>query len=116
MEKKRIGFVGLGLMGNEIAKNLMAAGFPLIGYDIDEKKVEAMIRAGGQRVAFPEQIPAQVDVIMLSLPNSHVVNQVVKESLRLFENGRKGLILIDTTTADPIFVGRTGHTAEGDRR
>lgn len=102
MEKKRIGFVGLGLMGNEIAKNLMAAGFPLIGYDIDEKKVEAMIRAGGQRVAFPEQIPAQVDVIMLSLPNSHVVNQVVKESLRLFENGRKGLILIDTTTADPI--------------
>ena len=55
-----------------------------------------------ERVESPEQMPAQVDVIILSLPNSHVVNEVVKDSLRLFETGRRGLILIDTTTADPI--------------
>ena len=39
MKKKRIGLVGLGLMGSGMAKNLLAAGFPLIGYDIDESKV-----------------------------------------------------------------------------
>jgi 2-hydroxy-3-oxopropionate reductase len=102
MNKKRIGFVGLGLMGSGMARNLIAAGFPLVGYDVDRNKVEAMVRAGGRKVESPEQIPAQVDVIILSLPNSHVVNGVVTDALRLFEAGRRGLILIDTTTADPI--------------
>jgi 2-hydroxy-3-oxopropionate reductase len=102
MGKKRIGFVGLGLMGSGMARNLIAAGFPLVGHDIDGNKVEAIVKAGGKKVESPEQIPAQVDVIILSLPNSHVVNGVVNDSLRLFETGRRGLILIDTTTADPI--------------
>ena len=102
MDKKRIGFVGLGLMGSGMARNLIAAGFPLVGHDVEGSKVEAIVKAGGRKVESPEQIPAQVDVIILSLPNSHVVNGVVTDSLRLFETGRRGLILIDTTTADPI--------------
>jgi 2-hydroxy-3-oxopropionate reductase len=102
MDKKRIGFVGLGLMGSGMARNLIAAGFPLVGHDVDRNKVETIVKAGGRKVESPEQIPAQVDVIILSLPNSHVVNGVVNDSLRLFETGRRGLILIDTTTADPI--------------
>jgi 2-hydroxy-3-oxopropionate reductase len=100
--KKRIGFVGLGLMGNGMARNLISAGFPLIGYDIDVSKVEAIVKEGGKGIAAPEQIPPQADVILTSLPNSHVVNEVVKTSLRLLETGREGLILIDTTTADPF--------------
>jgi len=102
MDKKRIGFVGLGLMGSGMARNLITAGFPLVGHDLDKNKVETIVKAGGRKVDSPEQIPAQVDVIILSLPNSHVVNGVVNDSLRLFETGRRGLILIDTTTADPI--------------
>ena len=102
MQEKKIGFVGLGLMGSGMARNLIAAGFPLIGYDIDEARMEAFVREGGQRVLAPEKIPGQVDVIVTSLPNSHVVNEVVKNSLRLLETERRGLILIDTTTADPI--------------
>jgi 3-hydroxyisobutyrate dehydrogenase-like beta-hydroxyacid dehydrogenase len=102
MSKKRIGFVGLGLMGSGMARNLIAAGFPLVGYDVDRNKVEAIVNAGGRKIESPEQMPAQVDVIILSLPNSHVVNGVVTDTLRLFEKGRRGLILVDTTTADPI--------------
>ena len=102
MEKKRIGFVGLGLMGSGMAKNLMAAGFSLIGYDIDESKMEAIRKLGGQRVSSPERMAAEVDVIMLSLPTAYVVSEVVKNTLKLLECGKKGLIVIDTTTADPI--------------
>jgi 3-hydroxyisobutyrate dehydrogenase-like beta-hydroxyacid dehydrogenase len=102
MEKKRIGFVGLGLMGSGMAKNLLSAGFPVLGYDIDQNKVAAILKEGGKTVQAPDQIPAQVDVVMLSLPNSYVVNDVVKGSLKLLEKGRKGLILLDATTADPI--------------
>ncbi len=102
MEKKRIGLIGLGLMGSGLASNLLSAGFYLVGYDIDESKIANIIKKGGHRVDSPEEIPPQVDVIITSLPNSQVVDEVVKNSLKLFETGRPGLVLMDTTTADPV--------------
>ncbi len=89
-------------MGSGMARNLLKAGFPLVGYDLDPAKVQAIVAAGGRTVARPDALPAEVDVIMTSLPNSPVVNDVVENSLRLFETGREGLILIDLTTADPV--------------
>lgn len=98
---KTIGFVGLGLMGSGMARNLVKAGFRVIGYDLDSGKVAAFTAAGGKKSEDPGTMAANVDVIVLSLPNSNVVNQVVHETLRLKETGRENLILIDTTTADP---------------
>jgi 3-hydroxyisobutyrate dehydrogenase-like beta-hydroxyacid dehydrogenase len=102
MEKKRIGFVGLGLMGSGMVQNLLSAGFPVIGYDLDESKMDALAQKGCRKAESPEGVAPEVDVIILSLPNSHVVNDVVINSLKLFETGRKGLVLIDATTADPV--------------
>lgn len=102
MTKMRVGFVGLGLMGRGMARNLLAAGFPVLGYDVDGERMEALAGFGGQKAASPEAIPPLVDVVILSLPNSHVVDDVVTHSLKLFETGRRGLILMDTTTADPL--------------
>lgn len=102
MQEKRIGFVGLGLMGSGMTKNLITAGFSVLGYDLDGDKMDSLRSAGGQTTDTPDQIAGQVDVILLSLPNSTVVTEVVKSSLKLFDTGRKGQILIDTTTADPI--------------
>jgi 3-hydroxyisobutyrate dehydrogenase-like beta-hydroxyacid dehydrogenase len=99
--KYRIGFVGVGLMGSSLAKHLLSAGFPVVVHDIDPLKVEAIVKQGGKKAGSPDQIAPQVDVIMLSLPSSPIVNEVVTNSLKLFETGRKGLIVIDATTADP---------------
>jgi 3-hydroxyisobutyrate dehydrogenase and related beta-hydroxyacid dehydrogenases len=99
--KYRIGFVGVGLMGSSLAKHLLSAGFPVVVHDIDPVKVEAIVKQGGKKAGSPDQIAPQVDVIMLSLPSSPVVNEVVTNSLKLFQTGRKGLIVIDATTADP---------------
>lgn len=99
--KQRIGFVGLGLMGGSLSRHLLSAGFPVTALDTDTAKVNAVVKAGAKTVSSPDQLAAQVDVIILSLPNSQVVGQVVNESLRLFETGRKGLIVLDTSTADP---------------
>jgi 3-hydroxyisobutyrate dehydrogenase-like beta-hydroxyacid dehydrogenase len=96
----RIGFIGLGLMGGAMARNLLAAAHTVIGYDLDAKKVDAIVSAGGKTMP-PEQIPANVDAIMLSLPNSAIVNDVVKNTLKLTASERKGLILVDASTADP---------------
>jgi 2-hydroxy-3-oxopropionate reductase len=102
MDLKKIGFVGLGLMGSKMAMNLLSAGFTVVGYDSDPSKMEALAGEGFQMAESPDRIAPQVEAIILSLPNSHVVNEVVKDALKLFERGGKGLILIDTTTADPV--------------
>src|SRR5262245_27657123 len=97
---KRIAVVGVGLMGSSLARHLVSAGFPVIVHDIDAAKVEALVKLGAKATA-PEEIASHVDVVMLSLPNSHVVNDVLINSLRLLESGRKGLIVVDCSTPDP---------------
>lgn len=99
--KKRIGLVGVGLMGSSLARHLLEAGFPVIVHDLDPAKVDAIVKLGGKTAASPAEIAAQVDVVMLSLPNSKIVNDVVGNSLKLFGTGLKGLIVIDASTADP---------------
>ena len=110
--KQRIGLVGLGLMGGWLARHLLAAGFSVTAHDIDPAKVEAIVKAGGKKAGSPDQIAPQVDVIILSLPNSTIVNEVVQDSLKLFETGRQGLIVLDASTADPAMsvelAGRLG--------
>jgi 3-hydroxyisobutyrate dehydrogenase-like beta-hydroxyacid dehydrogenase len=98
---QRIAVVGVGLMGSSLAKHLMAAGYPVIVHDLDPAKVEALVKLGARRAAAADRIAAEVDVVMLSLPNSHVVNDVITNSLKLFETGRQGMFVIDTSTPDP---------------
>jgi 3-hydroxyisobutyrate dehydrogenase-like beta-hydroxyacid dehydrogenase len=98
---KRIAVVGVGLMGASLAKHLLAAGYPLIVHDLDPAKVETLVKLGARKAGAAEKIAEEVDVIMLSLPNSHIVNDVLANSLKLFETGRKGLIVVDTSTPDP---------------
>src|SRR5262245_22034116 len=98
---KRVAVVGVGLMGSSLAKHLLAAGYPVTVHDLDAAKIEALVKLGARKPRAPEEITGAVDVIMLSLPNSHVVNDVLTNSLKLFETGRKGLYVVDTSTPDP---------------
>ena len=98
---KRVAVVGVGLMGSSLAKHLVAAGYPVIVHDLDPAKVETLVKLGAKKARAADQIAAEADVIMLSLPNSHIVNDVLTNSLKLFETGREGLIVVDTSTPDP---------------
>lgn len=100
--KHRVGIVGVGLMGGWLAQHLLAAGYTVTVHDLDPAKVDAIVAAGGKKADSPEQIAAAVDVIILSLPNSDIVEDVVRNSLKLFGTGRPGLILLDASTADPL--------------
>ena len=98
---KRIAVVGVGLMGSSLAGHLLGAGFSVTVHDLDPLKVEALVKKGAIGADAPDRIAEAADVIMLSLPNSHVVNEVVRDTLKLFETGRKGLVVVDTSTPDP---------------
>lgn len=98
---KRIAVIGVGLMGSSLARHLLAAGYSVTVHDVDPQKLEALSALGASKAVSPDTLAAQADVIMLSLPNSHVVNDVIENALKLFETGRKGLVLVDTSTPDP---------------
>src|SRR5688572_26616200 len=98
---KRIAVVGVGLMGSSLARHLLSAGYSVLVHDLDPAKVEGLVKLGAKMPRAADQIAGEVDVIMLSLPNSHVVNDVLTNSLKLFETGRKGPIVVDTSTPDP---------------
>lgn len=98
---RTVAVIGVGLMGNSLAKHLIDAGHRVIVHDVDATKVEALVRQGGMAAGSPERIADEAAVILLSLPNSHVVDEVLTRTLKVFETGRKGLVVVDTSTADP---------------
>jgi 3-hydroxyisobutyrate dehydrogenase-like beta-hydroxyacid dehydrogenase len=101
MAIERIGFVGAGLMGSGMVRNLLRAGYAVTVHDIDAARIEALVAEGATRATSPERIAPAVDVIMLSLPNSAIVREVVADRLKLLEPARKRLIVIDTSTGEP---------------
>jgi 3-hydroxyisobutyrate dehydrogenase-like beta-hydroxyacid dehydrogenase len=94
----RIGIVGLGNMGGRIARRIAAAGYEIRGYDIDPAQVE---RAGIGSADAIATVVATSDTLLLSLPDSPVVEAVITGSGGILESCRPGQIVVDLTTAAP---------------
>jgi 3-hydroxyisobutyrate dehydrogenase-like beta-hydroxyacid dehydrogenase len=98
MSEKTIGVIGLGLLGSALAERLLGAGFRVLGFDVDAGRCRALEQQGGQAAADPAAVAASCDRILLSLPTTDVVEDVVRQiEARL----RAGQIMLDTTTGDP---------------
>ena len=91
-----IGFIGLGNMGGRMAKNLHNAGYPLIGYDIDEAKCEALAAIGATAGKDSTKVVSNSEVIMTSLRSSDIFCSVAEEYL--IPNARDGQVFIDLGT------------------
>ena len=98
--KKTIGFVGLGLMGGWLVKHLLNAHYTVHVFDIDQTKVDALLAYGAIPEKSIKDLPSKVDVLVLSLPSSKIVLDVVQQ-MHLLESPKEGLIVLDTSTADP---------------
>ena len=96
-----VGLIGLGLVGSALAERFTSAGFELIGYDIDPQKVDALTSLGMVPAQSPRQVAESSRRIVLSLPDSSVVDSVVEGTGGLLESSAEGHIIVDTTTADP---------------
>ncbi len=99
---KKVGFVGVGLMGHGMAKNLLLKGFPvaILGHR-NRKPVKDLIKRGAKELKTPAAMARACDVIFLCMPSSVEVENLVRRKGGLMEGGRRGTIIIDTTTADP---------------
>ena len=98
---ERIGMVGLGLMGQAMIHNLIGAGFAVQGFDIDPARLDDLRAKGGTPVDSPAEAARDVDLVLLSLPNSDIVREVVTGPGGILETAHPGLYVIDTTTSRP---------------
>ncbi len=97
----KIGLVGLGLVGTAMAERLLAEQFEVVGFDIDSKKCEHLEQLGTKAVSNPAKVTEQVDRVVLSLPDTDVVLQVVEGPGGILEAKTLPRYIIDTTTGEP---------------
>lgn len=98
----RIGFIGLGIMGRPMARNLRKAGYPLIVHSRSRGPVEELVGAGATDGGSPKAVASQSDVVITMLPDSPQVRQVLLDANGVIEGVRRGQTVIDMSTISPL--------------
>ncbi len=100
--KQRVGFIGVGLMGHGMAKNIVEKGYPLsiIGHR-NRKPVTDLVRRGAREAKSPAEMAKHSDVIFLCVTSSVQVEDLIRRKDGIKAGARKGLIIVDCSTADP---------------
>jgi 3-hydroxyisobutyrate dehydrogenase and related beta-hydroxyacid dehydrogenases len=98
----KIGFIGLGVMGLPIATNLLRAGFELVAFDIDQSRIKKLpMQENVLAVASPREVASRVDTIVLMLPNTAQVEEVVYGESGIKEAMSSKSLLIDMSSISP---------------
>jgi 3-hydroxyisobutyrate dehydrogenase-like beta-hydroxyacid dehydrogenase len=101
-DKPIVGFIGLGLMGHGIAKNILKGGYELwVKGRHNRKPVESLLSMGAREAASPREMAARCDVVQLCLSNSQQVEEVLRGEEGIIAGARPGLFVVDSSTADP---------------
>ncbi len=101
-DKPRVGFIGLGLMGHGMAKNIVAKGFPLtVRVHRNRKPAEDILAAGAKEAKTSADLARASDVVILCVTGSPQIEEIVYGENGIMSVAREGLIVIDTSTAEP---------------
>ena len=100
---EKVGFIGLGIMGRPMAKNLMEAGYELVVHNRSPEKAEELAKEGNATAAAsPEQVAQACDIVITMLPDSPDVEAVVAGEGGVLEGIRDGALLVDMSTISPV--------------
>ena len=99
---KTIGFIGLGIMGKPMAKNLLKAGYPVVAYDIRAEALAELTAAGAAAGTSPRDVASRSEVVITMLPNSPEVKQAVLGPAGVIEGVRAGAIVVDMSSIAPL--------------
>ncbi len=98
----KIGFIGLGIMGKPMSKNLLKAGHQLVIFDINEDAVAELKQAGAEVGSSPKDVASKTNIIITMLPNSPQVKAVVLGKDGVIEGAQKGSIVVDMSSIAPL--------------
>ncbi len=97
----KVGYIGLGLMGKSIARNILKAGFPLVVHNRSKASVNELVSEGAIAANSPTEVASRVDVVFTNLPDSPDVEKVALGENGIIEGAYKGLIFVDNSTIKP---------------
>ena len=99
---EKVGFIGLGIMGKPMAKNLMEAGYELVLYNRTLEKAEELSEDGAEVAANPREVAENSEIIVTMLPDSPDVRDVVAGKDGVLEGIKEGALLVDMSTISPV--------------
>jgi len=107
---EKIGFIGLGIMGKPMARNLIKAGYPLVVHSRSPGPVDELAAEGAIPVTSAKAVAAQSDVVITMLPDSPDVEKVVLGGQGVVEGVKSGMLFIDMSTISPTTARRVYET------
>ncbi|MFQ6110598.1 MAG: 2-hydroxy-3-oxopropionate reductase [Nitrospinota bacterium] len=108
---RQIGFIGVGIMGKPMAKNLLKAGYPLLVYDIHREKMEELMGEGAKGAGSSKEVAQGSEVVITMLPDSPDVERAVLGPEGVLEGAREGMVLIDMSSINPLVARRVAAEA-----
>ena len=102
----KVGYIGLGLMGKSIARNILKAGFPVVVHNRSRAVVDELVAEGASASDSPREVAAQVDVVFTNLPDTPDVEKVALGEKGIIAGAHAGLIFIDNSTIQPAAARR----------
>jgi len=100
--KKTIGFIGLGIMGKPMAKNLLKVGYYLVVYDIRKEPVEDLVKEGALSSNSPKEVAEHTEIIITMLPDSPEVQEVILGKDGVIQGIKPGSVIIDMRSTNPL--------------
>lgn len=98
----KIGFIGLGIMGKPMAKNLIKAGHELVVLDFNKDATDELVKDGASFAKTPSEVAREVEIVITMLPNSPHVKTVALGENGIIEGAVEGLIFIDMSSIAPL--------------
>jgi len=100
-----VGFIGLGIMGAPMARNLVKAGYDVTVYNRSRGAVEELEKEGATGASSPREVAETSDVVITMLPDSPQVREVVEDGGGILEGVREGALVVDMSTISPVVTG-----------
>lgn len=107
-----IGFIGLGIMGKPMARNLMKAGYQLVVYNRTPGSMHELAAEGARAASSPRQVAEQSNVIITMLPDSPQVQEVMMGENGVLAGARANTLAIDMSTISPVVTQQLARTAQ----
>lgn len=107
---ERIGFIGLGIMGKPMARNLMKAGYPLVVHNRSRGPVDELAAEGARPASSPREVAEKSDVVITIVPDAPDVEAVILGPGGVAEGVRPGMLVIDMSTSSPVLARRIAAT------
>lgn len=109
---EKVGFVGLGIMGKPMVRNLMKAGYELTVYNRSQGKIRELVAEGAESAGSPKEVAEQSGIVITMLPGPPELREVIVGENGALEGAKTGSLIIDMSTSSPILARELARTSQ----